>query len=109
LFDRKRYSFAGTAAEASGSIALIELHGVEHLAVDGSFSAQDLLDDATVRSESADIENWKDLLERQPVTAVRLMFGSGTTIDVRCHGAPFRLERAIRFLETWNGPLVTNG
>jgi len=86
--------------------AVLELDGVDHLVMEGSAETGPHLDDAVVTTDSGEIDNWKELLEPRPLTAVRLIFGSGRTIDIRCRRGQLRLQQQSRYVESWTGPLA---
>jgi len=87
--------------------AVLEANGVHRVIVEGEAEATDYIDEGVVLFGEEQVD-WKALLDSRPVTHIKLVFGSGRTIDMDCHEAQLRLTDANKALEDWIGPLYSS-
>jgi len=85
--------------------AVLEISGVDRMLVEGGSEVRDHVDDGMVLLDGEELVDWKALLDPRPVTRIKLTFGSGRIIDIRCREAQLRLQHAIKHMEDWVGPL----
>jgi hypothetical protein len=80
---------------------------VDYFLCDGDFQVRDYVDDAQalLDGENIVIVNWKLLLDRQAVSRITFIFGSGRKIDLKCQSAQIMLHERVRHVEDWVGPL----
>jgi hypothetical protein len=86
--------------------AAFEVTGVERLRIEGPPKDVDYVSDTTVTTATGRTLDWRMLLDRQPIAAVSIVFGSGRTVDAKCSHAQLVLQEAVEHVEDWTGPLV---
>jgi hypothetical protein len=87
--------------------ATLEIDGVERVRIDGSADESDRIIDGIAVIGGREVDDWRELLERKPVTEIKLSFGSGRTIEIQCQHAQLLLHQTLRHVEDWNGPLTS--
>jgi hypothetical protein len=85
--------------------AVLEISGVDRMLVEGGSEVTDYVDDGMVLLAGEELVDWKALLDPRSVTRIKLTFGSGRIIDIQWHEAQLRLQRVIKHVEDWVGPL----
>ena len=86
--------------------AVLEADEVEQFTIYGSIT-MDYVDDSVIVLDGHELPGLQVLLNRQPVSEIKLTFGSGRTIEMHCHNAQLRLYNAIKPVEEWVGPLYS--
>jgi len=87
--------------------ATLDILGLESANVDAPADESDRIIDGIAVIDSRELDNWRELLDRQPVTEIKLSFASGRTFEIQCRHAQLILREAVRHVENWEGALTT--
>jgi hypothetical protein len=100
------YDVGDERAETWSLEATLELGGVTVATWLGERQQSDTIMDAEILDPEGNGLRWESLLSAVRVSEVRFHLSSGLKIRIVCKTATLRLERQVRRLEDWIGPLT---